>query len=168
MTTKTRKLTIKALRTRSPWEIASELGLRYSGDMNPIPHGGYFYNTHNWETYGYSEIVRFQESEGVLYLETGTINRPSNKSDAEILVVRFQESEGVLYLETGTVVWDYDKTVISDPVTPEILIECVESCWGAEIDNSQEFRSDNGKGWGDFPEFRIMQAARGLILGLCA
>lgn len=69
MTTKTRKLTIKALRTRSPWEIASELGLRYSGDMNPIPHGGYFYNTH--------------------------------------------------------------------------------------------------KGWGDFPEFRIMQAARGLILGLC-
>ncbi len=137
MTTKTRKLTIKALRTRSPWEIASELGLRYSGDMNPIPHGGYFYNTHNWETYGYSEIVRFQES------------------------------EGVLYLETGTVVWDYDKTVISDPVTPEILIECVESCWGAEIDNSQEFRSDNGKGWGDFPEFRIMQAARGLILGLC-
>lgn len=163
MATKTRKLTIKSLRTRSPWEIASELGIRYSGDMNPIPHGGYFYNTHNWESYGYSEVVRFQESEGILYLETGTINRPSKESDSQILA----HSGWKIDSESGEVVCEYDGTIVADSVTPEILIECVESYWGMEIDNSHQFRSDNGKNWGDFPEFRIMQSARGLILGLC-
>lgn len=163
MTIKTRKLTIKALRTRSPWEIASELGIRYSGDMNPVPHGGYFYNVHNWESYGYAEIVRFCETEGELFLESGTINRPSGKSDAEILGNSGWEIDS----ESGAVVCSYDKTIVADLVTPEILIECIESHYGAECDTLETFNSDNGKDWGDFPEFRIMQAARGPILGLC-
>lgn len=163
MTTKTRSLTIKALRTRSPWEIAAELGLRYSGDLNPIPHGGYFYSTKAWEAYGYAEIVKFSESEGILYLESRTINRPSNTSDNEILGY----SGWTIDTDTGEVISEYDKSVVSDTVTPEILIECIEGYCGSECDFRYRFSSDNGKDWGDFPEFQIMRRAKGLILGLC-
>jgi hypothetical protein len=46
------KLTIKQLRTRPAYEIAKQLGLGYTGDSSPIPHGGTFYETNNWNEHG--------------------------------------------------------------------------------------------------------------------
>ena len=50
-------ITIKALMENSPWEVAKANGLNYNGDMNFIPHGGYFYSTSNWKEYGYCSAI---------------------------------------------------------------------------------------------------------------
>jgi len=134
--------TIKQLRDSSPWEIAEQLGVRYTGDMNPIPHGGCFYSVHNWEQ-GYAEGVRFQESEGTLWVESVTINKK----------------------ELGPALKSLD-IFEHQPITKELEIEAVLSYWGAEVDSSTVYASDNGKDWGEFPEFQIWKAARPLIIAL--
>jgi hypothetical protein len=72
------------------WQIAEELGLSYSGDSNPIDHGGVYYETRNWLPYGYAsavELYPMEERQGssyrapieeLLLVMGGTINRPDD------------------------------------------------------------------------------------------
>ena len=73
--TKKQACTINALRTESPWSIAERLGIDYSGDMSPIPHGGYFYCADRWLSEGVAETVEFDEYENRVQVTLGTINR---------------------------------------------------------------------------------------------
>ena len=146
-TTKKPQLTIKSLRTESPWEIAKRLGIHYSGDLNSIPHGGYYYETKNWESYGYCEFVRFQESEGVLYVELGTVNRPNDMLPA-LKCIGMESNE--------------------DSDDPHVQIEACMAYGHYDIDETMQWRSDNAKSWGDFPEFQIYQRARPHILNLAS
>lgn len=67
------------------WEIARFYGCDYSGDCNPLEHGGYFYDSRNWEAYGYASCVEFWEDceNDCLVVQRGTINKPSNPEDME-------------------------------------------------------------------------------------
>lgn len=56
MKTKT-KLTIKRLMNDDPWAIASDLGLGFTGDMNPYDYGGVYYNTRDWNEFGSVDAV---------------------------------------------------------------------------------------------------------------
>lgn len=61
------------------WDVAKLAGCDYSGDHDPIQHGGFFYETENWEKYGYANIVDFcLLDDGYLYVEQGTVNRPND------------------------------------------------------------------------------------------
>lgn len=144
----TKRLTIKRLRDGDPWAIAHDLGLRYCGDMNAIPHGGMFYSTKDWVENGEAECVRIQESEGVLWVEHCAIDKPKWATLQSAL-----RSSGIEEGETY--------------ITPEVEIEAVAyHCGPTEVMWRYTFHSDNGKDWGDFPEFQIWKAARPLILAL--
>lgn len=154
---KTRSLTIKALVSRSPWEIAQSLGLGYSGDMSTIPHGGYYYSVADWSEYGYAECVKFTESEGTLYLESGTINKPKDIRPAMECCGWSPDSE---------IPGNWVQNGHSVELSPEMAIECAEAYRGMDIEQAHTFKSDNGKDYGNFPEWQIMRAARPWILGL--
>jgi hypothetical protein len=65
------------------WQIAEELGLSYSGDSDPINHGGIFYEVRNWLPYGYASAVELypleERGEERLLVTRGTINRPDDE-----------------------------------------------------------------------------------------
>lgn len=159
------KLTIKQLRTRPAYEIAEQLGLSYSGDCSPIPHGGVFYETYNWAEYGYSNCVRIQESEGRLWVDCLTVNKPNSEDDRRSAL----ESSGWKFCD------DTDAPgLVSQSgghpteLTADIEIDALLNSGGYEVDTGEEFKSDNGKSWGDFPEFKIWQYAKPHIVALTA
>lgn len=76
------KITLKRFMDESPWTIAEEMGLHYMGDMNPFDHGGTFYNTANWEEYGYADCVVLEPYEGQTLVSCGTINKLDDMSSA--------------------------------------------------------------------------------------
>lgn len=65
------------LAQEDPHVIAKEYGCYYSGDVNTIDHGGYFYETHNWDKYGYAEIVEFwvDPDTNETVVDCGTVNK---------------------------------------------------------------------------------------------
>lgn len=147
-----RKVTIKALRTESPWAIAERLGVQYTGDMNPIPHWGCWYATHDWH-HGYAECVRITESEGHLWLERGTINCPTRQGEIEAAL----KCNGV----------DMDEYDNADQATRNLIeIESCLSYSGCEVDQNLEFETIDGESCGDYPEFRIFQAAVPMLLAI--
>ncbi len=77
-------ITDQWLADNSPWTIAERLEIGYSGDMNPVEHGGYFYSTRDWEAFGYADCVEFWEDPetGYLVVQRGVINRPNDMSSA--------------------------------------------------------------------------------------
>lgn len=151
------KITIKALCQSSPWDIAEANRLEYSGDCNPIPHGGVWYETSNWEEHGYAECVRIQESEGTLWVESGTINKPS-------------KDEGRL-AALNCCGWMLDDEEInhvrqhgehSVELTPQIEIESVLAYSGMEVDSSETFQErENG-----FDETAIMRIVKRMLLAI--
>lgn len=157
----TKKLTIKMLRDGNPREVASLLGIGYTGDTSAIPHGGAFYELSNWDNYGYAECVRIQESEGTLWLECGTINKPNDID--EVL-----SSSGWKLDDSGAVVCEYDNSEVSSEFSTAMQIECVLSHWGMDVDETKTFQSDNGEDYGNFPEFQIWRTAKPLILALAS
>jgi hypothetical protein len=151
------KLTIKALLQSCPWQIAKDNRLEYSGDCNFIPHGGTFYETSNWEAYGYASCVRISESEGTLWVESGTINRPSK--DCDLLAA----------LQCSGFEFDNDNDLPgmvrqsgqeSIELTPQIEIECLLGYWGAEVDSTETFQeTENG-----FNEYQICKYLKTALL----
>ena len=140
---KTKKLTIKALRELSPWVIAKELSICYSGDMNTIPHGGYFYSTENWKKYGYADAVEFCDYEGRTLVTVGTIH----KNDlVDALRCCGFETDGANVWQSG------DEPM---PITPEIEIECCQAYAGIETDHwSAEFLYDSDNEQQEFQAFK--------------
>lgn len=140
--------TIKVLRQDSPWAIAEKFGLHYSGDMCPVPHGGYWYSAKNWREFGYANAISISESEGVLLVESITINRVESNLDS---MKKFSDFDSVVA----------DCESRGFPANIDLLeIEGFASYCGVEVDGTITFESDNGKNWGEFPEFQIMKAVR--------
>ncbi len=78
------KLTNEQLASMSPWTIADAFGCSFSGDMNPIEHGGFFYDHRDWNDNGYASAVEFWEDpeSGDLVVQRGTINKPDDMESA--------------------------------------------------------------------------------------
>jgi len=109
-------------------EIAKQLGYSYTGDMNPIDHDGTFYATRDWKENDYAPCVRFQNYDGMLHVEKGSINRPADLN-ACYRTCGWR-------LEDSQVVDDY--TGESWEVTDEVEIEAALNHWGAETDRQQD------------------------------
>lgn len=151
------KLTIKALRERSPWEIAKALGIEYTGDMNPVPHGGTFYSLWHWEKHDYADCVHFSESEGTLWVEHSHVCRSLKQLPAAFKSWGWKISDGGVS----------DNHRGWTPITPQIEFEALLSYCGIECPSMRyTFKSDNRKDWGEFPEFQIFKAAKPLIESL--
>jgi len=80
----------------SPWEIAKDLGIHYTGDMSPIPHGGMFYNSHNWDRYGYADCVSIYELDGKIFIECGTINKSDDLTNALACIGQSADTADIL------------------------------------------------------------------------
>lgn len=74
-------VTDKELASMSGWDIAKALGCHYSGDSDPIRHGGFFYSILDWEENGYADCIEFwsDDGDGKLRIYTGTIHRLEGK-----------------------------------------------------------------------------------------
>lgn len=72
--------TNEQLASMSSWQIAETFGCHFSGDANPIEHGGFFYDARDWEDYGYASCVEFWEDPEThaLIVQPGTIRKWSN------------------------------------------------------------------------------------------
>ena len=75
-----RTITAAQAADMNPWELAQQLStndctIQFTGDMNPFDHGGTWYETANWNRYGYSSCVRMEDIEGRTLVSCGTINR---------------------------------------------------------------------------------------------
>ena len=112
----------------SPWEWAPQLfGLQFTGDINPIDHGGLFYSTADWVEYGYADAIRLDTSEGVLFVTIGTINKPERSDMADAFRCcgtpeEFQQDVGA-------------------------QIEACDGYWGVEADQNRTYRLDEWKEW---------------------
>lgn len=132
--------TIKSLRNDSPWNIAEKFGVHYNGDMNPIPHGGVWFDSKNWNENEYATAIRIQESAGTLWVELCTINRYDG-------------------IEKALSFCDIESEKVS---IEEEIYACLSYVW-VDIEETTTFESDNGKDWGDFPEFQIMKKVKRLF-----
>lgn len=74
------KATYVKLASLSAWEIADHFGCHYDGDSNPIEHGGFFYDTRDWESGGYASTVEFwwDDDADQLVVQRGTISKPQD------------------------------------------------------------------------------------------
>ncbi len=142
----TRKLpTIKSLRENSPWDIAKKFGLHYSGDYSPVPHGGMWYESKNWASLGYADAIRLSESEGTLWVELIVINRIDRDLGSVKKYADWESAKEHCTTPESVACWE---------------IESFESYSGGDVLTCQTFNSDNGRDWGDFPEFQIMKTVR--------
>lgn len=148
------RITIKNLIECDPWQLARDNRLEYSGDYCPIPHWGAWYETSNWSDHGYADCVRITESEGQLWVERGTINRPHDivpclnccgwePCDNEPTHVR-QSGEDSIKL------------------TPQIEVESVLAYQGMEVDNRETFK----EGHNGYDERAIMRVVKDWLLSI--
>ena len=60
------------------YSLINHLNCGYSGDNDPIHHGGVFYDTRDWKNYGYASCVEFwhdPENTDILIVQCGVINK---------------------------------------------------------------------------------------------
>lgn len=74
------KAKFERIASLSSWDIAREYGCHFSGDVDPINHGGFFYDARDWDAYGYAQCVEFWEDyeHDCLVVQRGVINRPDD------------------------------------------------------------------------------------------
>lgn len=71
-------ITNERMASMAAWDIATAFGCGYSGDYNPVEHGGFFYNKRDWLAYGYASCVEFwhdPEQDDVLVVQRGTVHK---------------------------------------------------------------------------------------------
>lgn len=75
---------VRKLSSFSAWRIARYYGCHYSGDCNPIPHGGFFYDARDWKEHGYANCVEFwfDYDNHAMVVSTGTINKCNDMAAA--------------------------------------------------------------------------------------
>lgn len=95
----------------NPHEIE---GVSYCGDINTIPHGGYFFKVNRWECDGYVSAVEVEMEGRRLTITTGSINRSDETA-------------------TDAIVEDYG--LIDDTeVTPQLEVDWNKSIAGMDTD----------------------------------
>lgn len=126
------KLQNRHINDVSAHAVAELLGLDYSGDRN-LEHGGFFYDSQNWESYGYADAVRVSIDDGCIFIDIGTIIRPENMADA-LRCCRYSIDK-----ETGNIVSDSGDIVAERGSEAFRLceIECCEADGGIESETSR-------------------------------
>lgn len=135
----------RRIASMNAWDIADEYGCSYSGDRSPIPHGGFFYDTRDWEEYGYASIVEFwlDSESGSIVVECGTVNRPDDmESDFQCLGI-------------GP----------DDPERNNIHAQIAACRYGSGIEPSEDFNGRYVKSFklDDWKEWRIWRSVDGWI-----
>lgn len=148
MTTATRE-DIRELASLSGGDLAERMGCQFAGDNNYTDYGGYFYETHHWQRYGYAECVMFECYEGRKVVTAATINKYQDMAQCLATIG--------LTLE--------DLKSFEPEVRVLVEIEACKSTWGAEP--TEDF---SGQYKHDFPEdvkdHRILGKAIGWIENL--
>ena len=149
----------KVLESMSPWDIAELLGVGFTGDMNPVDHGGTWYETRNWVEYGYASAVSMYRVYNRLYVEFCTINKMD--LDAALRCCGWERcGEGKVRQEGTTDELD---------LCVEMEIECCLSYAGAETDEDfsgpylRKFRPNKD---GNLREFRVWDEIKGWLESL--
>ena len=77
-------LTNQQLADMTPHDIAKAFGCGYDGDVNPLDHGGFFYDYRDWEANGYANVVEFwhDDENGCLVVQPGTVSKPADMAPA--------------------------------------------------------------------------------------
>lgn len=146
------KLTIKALRTKNPWHGAAGLGIEYTGDANPITHGGVWYSLADYAN-DYCEAVRVQSSEGVTWVESGAINLLDGEElDAAMDCIGARDA--------------WSNAEFDDIQQAQIRVEASLAYAGMEIDHTETFKDKNDGMGGEQPEYQIAKALVPLINAL--
>ena len=136
-----RYLTVKKLMTDSPWELAKAIGLSYTGDMCPVPHGGMWYYAKTWRTNEEAPYVRCYPGDGAFAVEHGIIYRPTQ----EQVLSAFK-------------CCDVDPAT-AEPTLTYMEIESLVAYRGTEQDDMQWFEKDEQR-HNDFNEFQICRVIR--------
>jgi hypothetical protein len=126
----------------SPWELAKAIGLGYGGDMNPVPHGGLWYDYSRWETHGEAAYTRCYPADGAFAVERGTIYKPDAKTIASA------------YNCCGIHLAD-----VPEELRTRVEIESVVAHSSTEQDDMQWFEKDENH-YDDFNEFKICRLIR--------
>lgn len=124
------------LASLSGWDVAKELGLSYSGDSDPIRHGGVFYDPSRWDDWEHAPAVEFwwDDDSDRLMVSPGSINKP----DADDMATAFrccdvpEEAQG----------------------NPEAQIEACRGAWGLEPDDYEPTRSYDPDTWAEWRLWR--------------
>jgi hypothetical protein len=136
--TKRQAVTIDDLRTKSPWAIADRLGIDYSGDMSPIPHDGYFYDSSQWLDCKSAAVVEFCTIEDRVIVSIGDIDRPNDVETMKSVLrcCGLKYSDDIIGIES-----EHGGDIVA--ATPEAIsrveIEAIKSYSGMNTDFSAEF-----------------------------
>ena len=142
MTTTTELLGLAA------WDIAKILGCNYFGDVNPIDHGGTFYNTADWISSGSADCVHFWQDEDQqrLVVECGMITRRNGD-------------------ELKAIADSFGETVENLLASDHAEIQATHGHWGHDI--CQDFSGSYVKTFHfDASDKRVWQNVMGWIKGL--
>lgn len=116
--------------TLSGWDIAEWCGCYYSGDSDPLNHGGYFYNLTNWERkrWNYADFVELipvqDGKEEKVIVSEGTIHNGSLQSAFRCL--------GIEDVDTSD---------------PHMQVEACKCYFGAESNYEKTYTLANWKEW---------------------
>jgi hypothetical protein len=137
------KACLRKLFSRPAWTIARAYGCEYSGDLSPVPHGGFFYDSRDWKEHGYANAVRFFlcEDSNRMIVERCTINKPLD------MVPAFECCD----------------VQMSDRDLVDAQIEACEGYMGAETDEIKEFAPDAND---NLDEDKILNSVKGWIRAL--
>lgn len=140
---------IRELATLSGWDLAEKIGCQFAGDMNYTDHGGYFYETKNWEKYGYAECVEFECYEGRKVVTAATINKCEDMAQC-----------------LATIGLTLEDLKSSEPeVRTLVEIEACKATWGAEP--TEDFTGEYKHSFpDDVKDHRILGKAIGWIESL--
>ena len=110
--------------------------VRYSGDVNPIDHGGAWFTVDDWKPHGYASAVRCQSGDGFLWIESGSINK-ADETTAEALAD----------------VYNVDPDELTEAQRVELEIDHARGLWGMDVSedfsgpHSERFALLDGSGW---------------------
>lgn len=146
MVTESEKTRFREMASLAGWDVAKAYGVAYSGDSDPIRHGGFFYNTADWSEYGYADAVEFwlEEETNTLVVQRGTINKVDDDELTKLI-----EST-------------YDDV---DPTDIHLQIDACKGHWGVDNEgpmypDTLRFNLDNWSEW------RIWRSVEFMLNGL--
>lgn len=133
------------LADRSGPEIARHFGCEYTGDVDPIRHGGTFYDARKWSEDGSASVVEFREGRG----------------DNETIVARgyVYRPRGGGLLDAMRSCWgDRHEELVGDARSE---IEAALSWSGIEEDSAKTYNLDTWKDWRIFRSVKTWLEALG-------
>jgi hypothetical protein len=123
---------IGGINSMSPHDIAEQVGIKYTGDVN-LEHGGIFYDVADWKQNGHCNAVKVSIDDGCVWIQSGTVDRLDNPAEfAECLAnygFSMDDDNNIVNEQSGEIV-----SASGDDNRTCVEIEVIESYWGIEGD----------------------------------